>query len=117
MPEHKAGDLLQVNDGGFVRVINPHWPMGDGPFCERADDEDFVPGALAQRFKDERNIARTEIDAVIETALSAGIPRVVDGWERGANDLVAELVAQNDHYKTLSASLKAELEHYREPMA
>ena len=53
----------------------------------------------------------------IETALSAGIPRVVDGWERGANDLVAELVAQNDHYKTLSASLKAELEHYREPMA
>lgn len=87
MPEHKAGDLLAVNDGGFVRVINPHWPMGDKPFCERADDEDFVPGALAQRFKDERNIARTEI-----TRLCLWLGNAIDllDFREGEDGLVDE---------------------------
>jgi hypothetical protein len=33
----KKGDLLPVADGGYIRVINPDWPEGDEPFCERAD--------------------------------------------------------------------------------
>ena len=28
--------------------------------CEHCDEHDMVPGSLAQRFKDERNIARAE---------------------------------------------------------
>jgi hypothetical protein len=31
------GDMLPVAGGGYIRVINPDWPEGDEPFCERAD--------------------------------------------------------------------------------
>jgi hypothetical protein len=33
----KKGDMLPVADGGYIRVINPDWPEGGEPFCERAD--------------------------------------------------------------------------------
>jgi len=33
----KKGDMLPVSDGGYIRVINPDWPEGDEPFCERVD--------------------------------------------------------------------------------
>jgi hypothetical protein len=33
----KKGDLIPVALGGYIRVINPDWPEGDEPFCERAD--------------------------------------------------------------------------------
>jgi hypothetical protein len=46
MAVHKRGDLLEVSDGGFVRVINPHWPLGDEPFCERVDED--TPGPVEQ---------------------------------------------------------------------
>jgi hypothetical protein len=34
----KKGDLLLVADGTYIRVVNPDWPEGDEPFCERADE-------------------------------------------------------------------------------
>lgn len=34
----KKGDLLLVADGGYIRVINPDWPLGDEPFCERVEE-------------------------------------------------------------------------------
>jgi hypothetical protein len=41
--EHRRGDLLPVAGGGYVRVVNPDWPSGDEPFCERADDDEVPP--------------------------------------------------------------------------
>jgi hypothetical protein len=42
----------------------------DGPMAEyetvAREDEDMVPGALAQRLKDERNIARQELRGAVE---------------------------------------------------
>jgi hypothetical protein len=34
--------------------------------CEHCDEHDMVPGALAQRFKDERNQARAEVERLRE---------------------------------------------------
>jgi hypothetical protein len=40
LSKHDRGDLLPVSDGGHVRVLNPDWPNGDEPFCERVDEDD-----------------------------------------------------------------------------
>ena len=41
----KRGDILLVSDGGYIRVLNPFWPKGPEPFCERVDDDE-VPDEL-----------------------------------------------------------------------
>lgn len=35
-------------------------------FCDHCDEHDMVPGAVAHRFKDERNIARDQLRGAVE---------------------------------------------------
>jgi hypothetical protein len=38
------GQLFAAPDGGLLRVINPDWPRGGEPFCERVDYGEVLTG-------------------------------------------------------------------------
>lgn len=51
--------------------------------CEHCDEHDMVPGALAQRLKDERNLARAEVERLrdaLSELVNAGEPFVGDAF-------------------------------------
>lgn len=43
----RKGDILPTSDG-FIRVINPDWPMGDEPYCERVPEDEVQVAVLNQ---------------------------------------------------------------------
>jgi hypothetical protein len=48
MTIYRRGDVLPMADGAYVRVVNPDWPNGTAPFCERIDPEDGIQRELEQ---------------------------------------------------------------------
>lgn len=42
--------------------------------------------------KAERDALRREIELVRQACIAAGVPEIVDGWQRGAHDLVTALL-------------------------